>query len=290
MKYIPASSFAILNLTDNNHRRIMEKYKHASNWWEPKAFFRHKYLLISAYHGIKFPDFRNRYRIQKDIEVFGDSVTGDITFLYKEHGAIKLDTFENFYKKRISQLVNNKWQSLVGIEVLSKDKNNNILFKKATQIKRHNTNKKVYEIRTVGGRDITVTSDHSLYTLDDNYNIVEIKGSDIKKGDYIIAVKDLQHIVNKEENTSIDDDFLIFLGMWYGDGYIESQTVIGLSSPEKQIRIQLKKLTDKYNIHLSYSNNDVDISFSSKYLRSTFKDLEITGKANTKKIPAFIFS
>jgi len=89
MKYVPASSFAILNLTENNHRRIMEKYQKTCNWWEEPAFFRHKYLLISAYHGLQYPDFRKKFRIPKEVELMGDS--GGFS---QYSGSLQLDNIE----------------------------------------------------------------------------------------------------------------------------------------------------------------------------------------------------
>jgi len=89
MKYVPASSFAILNLTENNHRRIMEKYQKTCNWWEDPAFFRHKYLLISAYHGLQYPEFRKKFRIPKEVEIFGDS--GGFS---QYGGSLQLDNIE----------------------------------------------------------------------------------------------------------------------------------------------------------------------------------------------------
>jgi len=74
MKYVPASSFAILNLTGRTEKRIYTEYKKTPNWWEPNSWFEHPYMLITAFYGIEEPDFREKYNIPKEgFELFGDS-------------------------------------------------------------------------------------------------------------------------------------------------------------------------------------------------------------------------
>lgn len=207
MKYVPASSFAVLNLTGQQDRRLYSEYKASPNWWEPNSFFKHKYMLITAFYGLDYPNFREKYNIPKEgFELMGDSVTGDSVLVFKEFGKIKTDSFKNFYEQRVtknSAHYNNQWRNLVGVEVLSMDKNKQLHFKPATQIKRHKTNKRLYEIKTIGGRNITVTEDHSLFTIDDNYNVIEVKGSDIKKEDYIVGAGKLS-LCEKEEQEEVE--------------------------------------------------------------------------------------
>ena len=74
MKYVPASSFAVLNLTGKKDRRLYSEYKASPNWWEPDSFFKHPYMLITAFYGMKQPEFRDDYNIPREgFELFGDS-------------------------------------------------------------------------------------------------------------------------------------------------------------------------------------------------------------------------
>jgi len=74
MKYIPASSFAVLNLTGKDDRKLYSEYHKSPNWWEPNSFFKHNTMLITAFYGMNDPDFREKYRIpRKGFELMGDS-------------------------------------------------------------------------------------------------------------------------------------------------------------------------------------------------------------------------
>jgi len=74
MKYIPASSFAVLNLTGKKDRRLYSEYKASPNWWEPNSFFKHPNMLITAFYGMNEPEFRDNYSLPRDgFELMGDS-------------------------------------------------------------------------------------------------------------------------------------------------------------------------------------------------------------------------
>jgi len=49
------------------------RYKYGIKWWGKDAFFQHPAILISAYNGLKYWNFREEFEIPKDMLFFADS-------------------------------------------------------------------------------------------------------------------------------------------------------------------------------------------------------------------------
>ena len=69
------------------------------------------------------------------------------------------------------------------------DFNGKIINGGATKIIRHKVKKDMFKIRTRSGREIKITEDHSIFTIGENVLYKEIKGSNVKLGDYIVTPK-----------------------------------------------------------------------------------------------------
>ncbi len=132
-----------------------------------------------------------------------DSVTGDSGIIIKRNGKIERTTIGEL----IDGLINKygKWYNLTdhevtgnpeNIRVFSMDKHGKIKLANVTKFIRHKVKKPVYKITTRTGRAIKVTGDHSLFGLDKDANIVEVKANELKEGSSI-AVPRIININNK---------------------------------------------------------------------------------------------
>jgi len=123
-----------------------------------------------------------------------DSVSGDSEILIKKDGRIE--------KRKIGELIDGyveksglwSWDGAeicrdVDFEVLSPDSNNNLVFVKPRSLIRHKTNKDMYEVRTATGRKIEVTEDHSLFSMDEQGELVEVRPKNLSNGDRIATVR-----------------------------------------------------------------------------------------------------
>ncbi len=162
----------------------------------------------SSFLGALLLEIMRKYRVL----TIEDSVSGDSEILVKEGGSIR--------KQKIAELIDSilekegSWYNLTGhevtgnrsnIEVLSMNKVGKIFFSKASKFIRHNVDKPMYFIKTSTGREIEVTGDHSLFSLNEEGGIGEIKPSLIKEGDFIAVPRRIpNHNVLKERMNILD--------------------------------------------------------------------------------------
>lgn len=185
-----------------------------------------------------------------------DSVTGDSSILIKEGKRTKRTTIGKLIDSLIEKY--GCWYNLSGceilgnddsIKILSMDKKGKIAFKNVSKFIRHKTTKPIYKIITRTGREINVTGDHSLFGLEDNAHIGEIKVDSLKKGDFIAAAGKFS-FNNKESDYINLLDYLDKLEK----GYFEGQGV--------------KELFDKY----SYEIKQLGIEYGhNRSLRALWK-------------------
>ncbi|MEK6946494.1 MAG: LAGLIDADG family homing endonuclease, partial [Nanoarchaeota archaeon] len=132
-----------------------------------------------------------------------DSVAGDSSIIIQRNGNIERTTIGAL----IDELINKygQWYNLTehevtgnpeNIKVFAMDKQGKIKLSPVSKFIRHKVKKPVYKIETRTGRVIKVTGDHSLFGLDKEANIVEVKANDLKQGSHI-AVPRVINIDNK---------------------------------------------------------------------------------------------
>jgi len=265
-------------------------------WWKPEGIVNHNALLITAATGIKEWDFRERHKIPNNgFTLIGDSVTGDSQLIYKDKNRIHRTTIEEFFTKfskedKVRKIID---ISSKEIEVLTVDERNRVIFTSVGSVIKHKVNKKIYEIETWGGgRNIKITEDHSLYTLSDNYDIIPVKVSELKKSDYIIAPSILP-IGSVEDNKEFSDEILILFGLWIADGHftINDKWTVGFScANDEGCKEIIDYIAEKFKGSVYYDKNGVDANINSKSLHSYMRELGFSGKAHTKKIPDFVFN
>ncbi len=123
--------------------------------------------------------------------VLEDSVTGDCKIIVKDNGIFKKTTIGELIDERIKKNGfleidgREKSNNLEGIQIFCIDKEGRVILSKPSKFIRHKVNKEIYEITTTSGKKIRVTTDHSLFTLDEKNIIKPIKSKDIKEGDFL---------------------------------------------------------------------------------------------------------
>ena len=119
------------------------------------------------------------YLKNKNIRVvYGDSVASDTSVIIKHNYLVKIvsirDLFSN-YSKELYKKGNQEYKKLKNIECLSVTKNGNCQWKKINFVKRHAYNGNILEVETQRGK-ISVTKNHSLYTISDGLKEVLCNG------------------------------------------------------------------------------------------------------------------
>ncbi len=117
-----------------------------------------------------------------------DSVTGDSKIIIKKSGKIRSITIKEF--------VDNK----IDAEVMTLNEKNKIVFVKPSSYIKHLVKKDIYEIITSTGRKIRVTKDHSLFSLNKNNLLEQVKPTELKENKSFIAVPRVLPLLGQEIN------------------------------------------------------------------------------------------
>ena len=217
----------------------------------------------TSFLGALLVEIMRKYRVI----LLEDSVTGDSTLLIKRNGKLERTTIGNLVDTIIDK--NGCWYNLSNheilgntdnIEVLSMSKDGKIKFNKVSKFIRHKIKKKIYKIKTRTGREIKVTSDHSLFSIGKKANMMPVKVSDIKIGSHI-AVPRMVNFSNLEKNR-----FDVF------DRVIKHKNcyLVGFSVGEilKKYKYEIKRLGKDH----SYSKSQILTWFKKKYLPAKIVD------------------
>jgi len=123
--------------------------------------------------------------------VIEDSVTGDAGIIVKENGRFRKTTIGKMIDEKIEKNGfldvdgREKELNVDNVEVFSVNEGGKVVLSKASKFIRHKVNKPIYEIRTISGKKVKVTEDHSLFTLDEKKILRAIKSKALKEGDFI---------------------------------------------------------------------------------------------------------
>jgi type IV secretory pathway ATPase VirB11/archaellum biosynthesis ATPase/intein/homing endonuclease len=138
-----------------------------------------------------------------------DSVTGDAGIVYQNGGEMKSGTVGGLID---SMMENYGGESMLGRDILTSnpkdvrvfamDKNGKIALAPVSQFIRHRVDKPMYEVRTATGRKISVTCDHSLFTMGDDGSIKAVKSKELKAGDFLVTPRTLGF--TDESTESVD--------------------------------------------------------------------------------------
>ncbi|MEK6830357.1 MAG: ATP-binding protein [Nanoarchaeota archaeon] len=149
-------------------------------------------------------------------------------------------------------------------------------FKEIKSVIRHPITEKLYEIKTSYGRNVKVTSSHSVFVFEDG-RIKLKKGNEIKKGDKIVAPKSVP-LYNYNLNSSIDvlSVFVENKEKINGNIYVRGKTVEGM------IRNRIKEI---YKDNNELVDNRIIISEElGNIMAEKRREIEISQKELCKKI------
>jgi len=176
----------------------------------------------------------------------GDSVGADTMLYYRVNGQLRYSSIAEMYDQLSVQswLDNERFIPADYVEVLSttdtkiykrgKQKSETKCYwAKVNWLYKHLTDKKLFKIWTRDHREITITSDHSLFgsnNLHPYSNFPAISGSQIGIGTQLLVPSTLQ-AVGDGINIGLSNDFLTIIGLFLGDGSLErNNTRVNISS------------------------------------------------------------
>ncbi len=132
-----------------------------------------------------------------------DSITGDSKVLVKVDGKTKHLTVEELFELlkeeyKVELRNGHEYIKPTNLWVPVVDKNYRVRFGKAKYLIRHKVKKPIYKITTQSGREIKITGDHSIFRLDENLNLEEVKPTELREGDFIVVNSCLPEVDSKE--------------------------------------------------------------------------------------------
>ncbi|MEI8364186.1 MAG: LAGLIDADG family homing endonuclease [archaeon] len=180
-----------------------------------------------------------------------------------------------------------------------------------------NGTKPVYEIETFH-HNIKATTNHPFLIVNRNgrgkeNELIWKTLEDLKKGDQVITLKKLegdksysfnkiklaQKGKNKANNlneisipSKSNDDLMLFLGLWVGDGWIREQKgEVGFALPEKtEGRKELIRILQNTFKHKAIRTDKVYVYSNSINLANFINSLGFNKGAKTKTLPSWIFT
>jgi replicative DNA helicase Mcm len=229
----------------------------------------------------------------------GVSLEYNEPLLIKENKEIKIAKIGEFVD-RFSDNQSNVFVPLNNeIETLSLNPiTKKVEWKKISHVFRHKSTERLLRFNLESGREITVTKDHSIYTLENGKAVVK-KSQDLRTNDYVL----IPNKIPVEEKDSIDEDYARLLGYFIAEGHLHSE-----ESKDYKVEFTLGKkdisiINDLIDISKRKFNKEVKIR---KHGKNAFR-LTINGKeaynkvvdllgscahrkAKEKKIPEIIFN
>jgi dTDP-4-amino-4,6-dideoxygalactose transaminase/intein/homing endonuclease len=117
-----------------------------------------------------------------------------------------LDENNIFNIDNIESIYNEYNMNINKIKILSFDKDYNTIYNQPYNIIKHKIeNKKILRLKLFTNRQVDITEDHCVFSYDKNdFKIIEKKGNEIKKGDYILVPSKLPHPELLNELNFID--------------------------------------------------------------------------------------
>lgn len=177
------------------------------------------------------------------------------------------------------------------------------------KIMRHKTKEKIFRFVLDTNRKISATAKHKVHVLRDG-KIMEVRAEEIKKGDYLIGLKNIElnfafndEIEFKNRKLKIDNDFSRLLGYFASEGCLHlankknRANKICFSFHEKEtefIEDVEKILKEKFGLNpkrdVSIKNKCITVYVCDKNLTELFAFLGTGFDAHSKRVPEKILS
>lgn len=186
---------------------------------------------------------------------------------------------------------------------------NKIVWSPLKSVVKHEVKKKLIRLTIEGGKEIVVTSDHSMISMDHNGKLFEVSAETLSTNDFVLSnshvplneasankVKiTIEKTVNIKKygtySVKIDTILLEFIGLWIGDGSYPSENSIAMSCySDIENRLIINEIAGRFGAKVTEKPNGVDCSISNKFLRTFMNEIGLKGHSHTKRVPSFIHS
>jgi len=207
----------------------------------------------------------------------------------------------------------------LGDKIFSFDENTNKIIKTKVNAISLKGKRKVFSVK-IGTRSIKATINHPFLSLVNYRKEGKIRGrfsrkwvylKDLKIGDLVAVVKEVPHEgksfelpkinfevkdkkINLPEKTS--EDFMWFLGLYLGDGYIskksgkrKARVEVAIPKEDTQLQNELMKVSKKLFGYEGKKPDEWRITINS-ILAEFLEKIGFQGKAKTKRIPQWVYS
>ncbi len=172
--------------------------------------------------------------------------------------------------------------------VLSIDKDYKLKWMKVNKVIKHRDNRPLVKVVTETSI-ITTTVDHNFIKIDpETLELVPVKASELAPGDYIVNTwLDIEY----NGHISISPEYAYFIGLWSGDGYLESNSnVIGFTSRDedlidKMVGIIGKLFKARAYISVDKRNGVKIVRFRDNSLYNKLRDLYDDKKSDSLRVP-----
>ena len=230
------------------------------------------------------------------------SVTGDTELIIIEEGTSKLVKIGTWIDKLIFDRANevtidtseNEMREELKITktlIPTTDLNGKVTWGDVTGVTRHNPSKVLYEIKTNGGRKVTVTDSHSLLIWNELKRKLErLEPTKIKLGNFVPVTANLHKAnvnFNTFENFSLTNENGILIGILLVRGYTGNNRVYFRFSQNEDCLTFIRKWCEKNEVKYydTHDDNLINIRFEHSVLTKLYDTTE-----QMKRIPNWCFN
>lgn len=282
------------------HGKYMHGYEHKLSDWE---YFCKNYKYVGIASGMIRESPAKLAQLSKTAEKHGavihgfgitrqnyikacrfftcdSSVSGDTLVSVRANGVVRMVRIDNLYETLGEG-------ELSGVDTLTMNGTERQWMPLQAVI-RHKTLKPMARVCLEGGREITLTADHSMIQMDSEGNYVEVMPSELKVGDYVLQVDGACF----GEELAVSDDLFIFMGLWCGDGwFIKESNGIGMSCANDPECLEVvNRVAKAYSANVTVRDNGVDCYLYSGGLVSELKKLGCVSGSSNKEVPHSVLS
>lgn len=189
-------------------------------------------------------------------------------------------------------------KNLNNLQVLVFDDNGFVTFKEVSGVFRVKSPPFLYKISLLGNREITVTEDHTIFTLK-NGKIINVKAAELKEGDNVIVPCGIEDSCSSKEIKIGEMKFLItkdlakLFGYYVSVGFSNSKGIFFNYSSHKKELVDdtIKCIKSVFGITpiINRPHKTLRICVYRKDLAKLFDQLCLGKDVLSKRIPPFIF-
>jgi type IV secretory pathway ATPase VirB11/archaellum biosynthesis ATPase len=266
------------------------------------------------------------------IATIEDSVTRDAKMMVLRDGRIQRTTIGELVDSVLKKgYITTESGHEVGradnIFVLTLEVDGKVSFKKPDRFIRHKVKKECLKITTSTGREVEVTADHSLFSIDENGEIAPVKCKQLKVSDILVVPRKLpakqkQLIFNLASNPKVsckyvldgegfiyvphasrvlrqklpsrivlDNNIGFLVGVWLADGFYNGKSGVGFSVGRRtELAKEVKRIADKLGLRVTYHSDEVSLLINSTVFNTFFREiLGLIGNDKERRVPEIFY-